>query len=170
MHFFLRLPFNQLKACPSELPGFFCPRWALASRAKISVMSLGTRSPVDLLRDIMEVLGAKARYLHPDQCVFFTSQRIRNLPALQGWMNPSVPQCLCFFCQSPPGITMKSAGWERERDRGRDGKTEKYGKNGSQREDRVTWEARTRRKKKRAHPLSREINWTKSNSHRIITD
>lgn len=67
MLFFLRPPFNQLKACPSELPGFLCPRWALASRAKISVMSRGTRSPVDLLRDIAEVLRAKppARLTRP---------------------------------------------------------------------------------------------------------
>lgn len=58
MLFFFRFPFNQPNACPRELPDFFCPRWALASRAKISEMSLGTRSPVDLLRDILEDLGA----------------------------------------------------------------------------------------------------------------
>lgn len=90
MLFFFRLPFNQLNACPRELPGFFCPRWALASRAKISVMSLGTRSPVDLLRDILEVWGAKP----PPKKVRLlssTSYRIWNLPAVQGLMNPFVP-------------------------------------------------------------------------------
>lgn len=67
MLFFFRFPFSQPNACPREPPDFFCPRWALASRAKISEMSLGTRSPVDLLRDILEDLEAtpQPRWVRP---------------------------------------------------------------------------------------------------------
>jgi len=43
------LPLNQLKARPKDEPRFFL----LACRARISVMSLGTRSPVELLLDIL---------------------------------------------------------------------------------------------------------------------
>lgn len=139
MLFFLRLPFNQLKACPRELPGFLCPRWALASRAKISVMSRGTRSPVDLLRDIAEVLGAKP----PAQSMRLltgTSYRrgSENSPSLSGvWWIPlslfGLALCLYFSCLSPPGTTMRSAGWVRERLRWE--KNEK----GLQRTERTVW-------------------------------
>lgn len=115
--FFFRLPFNQLNACPRELPGFFCPRWALASRAKISVMSLGTRSPVDLLRDILEVLGAKS----PPWSVCLLLQLITgseiSLLSWVRWIPLSLfglALCVCFSCLSPPGTTMKSAGEVRQ--------------------------------------------------------
>lgn len=82
--FFFRFPFSQPKACPREPPDFFCPRWTLASRARISEMSLGTRSPVDLLRDILEDLGAapQPRWGRPLLEKMLTSVRVY---LLSGW-------------------------------------------------------------------------------------
>lgn len=59
-------------------------------------MSLGTRSPVDLLRDIMEVLGAKARYLHPDQCVFCYKSEDPKSPCSTGLDEPLCPSVSLF--------------------------------------------------------------------------
>lgn len=138
--FFFRLPFNQLNACPRELPGFFCPRWALASRAKISVMSLGTRSPVDLLRDILEVLGAKP----PPWSVCLlseTNHRIWNLLALLGLMNPSVPS----WPRSVSLFFLSVTTWDnneisrRSEAAGQKERQKNKCKNESQREDTSTW-------------------------------
>lgn len=46
------LPFNQLSALPREVPRFFLPLLTLLWRASTSVMSLGTKSPMELLLDI----------------------------------------------------------------------------------------------------------------------
>lgn len=93
MLFFFRFPFSQPNAWPREPPDFFCPRWALASRAKISEMSLGTRSPVDLLRDILEDLGAtpQPRWVRPLVGKMLTLVRacilpVRQHPGPEGWV------------------------------------------------------------------------------------
>lgn len=93
MLFFFRFPFSQPNACPREPPAFFCPRWVLASRAKISEMSLGTRSPVDLLRDILEDVGAtpQPRWVCPLLGKMLTSAGVCILPVRQhpgpeGWV------------------------------------------------------------------------------------
>lgn len=96
MLFFLRFPFIQPNAWPREPPDFFCPRWALASRARISEMSLGTRSPVDLLRDILEDLGA-------------TPQPRRVRPLLGGTVT-SLTVAIPPVCQH-----RGAEGWARER-------------------------------------------------------
>ena len=114
--FFLRLPFNQLKACPRELPGFLLPRWALACLANISVTSLGTRSPVDLLRDILEVGPGSSSLVPPLKSiwVFCQKQDTESPLPLEGFDQPllslsGLAQCLCWCCLSPPGTTMRSA-------------------------------------------------------------
>lgn len=93
MLFFFRFPFSQPNAWPREPADFFCPRWALASRAKISEMSLGTRSPVDLLRDILEDLGAtpQSGWVRPPLGKMLASVRVCILPVRQhpgpeGWV------------------------------------------------------------------------------------
>lgn len=115
LFFFFLLPFIQLKACPRELPGFFFPRCALASLASISVMSLGTRSPVDLLRDIVEV-GPGSRKL----CTMTTPLSLCSLAV-------SV-----FSGLSPPGTTARSVEWATQREMEKGGKKIK---NESQLED-----------------------------------